>query len=108
MGHKKSHSSGAFSPSAIDDANEIDAMTAGLLPLLIPGLKIGGDMKVRGSISPAGTFNKASQKVSPEFGALGASEEFESPKLHSTPARRKEALSRKISGHKRNHYSLPR
>lgn len=109
MGHRKAMSSSAFSIGTLDDINEIDALTAGLLPLLVPGLKVGGDMKIRDNISPAGTFSKASRKkLSPEFGALGASGEFSSPEMHSTPARRKEARARKVSGHKRNHYSLPR
>jgi hypothetical protein len=108
MGHNKSFSTGAVPLNAIDYIYEIDAMTAGLLPRLVPGLKVGDDMKIRDNIPPAGAFNAASKKkLSPEFGVPSASREFSSPELHSTPAQRKEARSRNISGHKRNGYSLP-
>lgn len=110
LGHRKALSSDAFSfgPQA-DDFNEIDAMTAGLLPLLVPGLKVGDDMKIRDNISPASTFSKASRKkVSREFGGMSTSEEFSSPEVHSTPARKRESRAKRASGHKRNHYSLPR
>jgi hypothetical protein len=111
MVHKRSLSSGAVSLSAVDDINEIDAMTAGLLPGLVPGLKVGRHMKIRGSILPTDTFNMASKtKLSPGFGVSGASEAFSSPELHSTPARKEEARSKnkKISEHQTNQYDLPR
>lgn len=107
-GHKKALSSGAFSLSILDDINEIDAMTAALLPGLIPGLKVGGNMKIRDDISPAGSLSKAARKkLSREFGGF-ASGEFSSPEVHSTPARKHGGRARTVSGHKRNHYSLPR
>jgi hypothetical protein len=116
LGHKKSFSSG-FSFGAVDDMNEIDALTAGVLPLLVPGLKVGSDMRIKqgGWDSPPVTLSKASKAnqnvfkaVSPEFGGL-QSEEFPSPEVHSTPARGKPEAprTRKTSGHK-NHFSLPR
>lgn len=111
MGHRKAMSSGAFSLSALDEnMNEIDALTAGLLPMLVPGLKVGKEMKVRDDISPAGTFSKASKKkLSREFGGFGGVDgEFSPPDMQSTPAQRRDARARKISGHKKNHYSLPR
>lgn len=109
LGHRKAMSSDAFSfGSHPDDLNEIDAMTAGLLPLLVPGLKVGSGMKIRDDISPAGTLSKANKKVSREFGGLPDSGEFSSPEVHSTPHRKKGSRARKVSGHKRNHYSLPR
>jgi len=46
--HKKSYSSGfSFGAVVNDDVNEIDALTAGVLPLLVPGLKVGGEMKIK-------------------------------------------------------------
>ena len=109
LAHKKSFSSG-FSFGPVDDMNEIDALTAGVLPLLVPGLKVGHEMKIKeGDWSPPGTFSKskgknAAKKLT-EFG-----EDFSSPEIHSTPARRRprEPRGRKESGHKRNHFSLPR
>lgn len=108
-GHGRSLSTGAFPLIATNDIYEIDAMTAGLLPRLVPGLKVGSDMKIRGSILPAGTLGAASKaKHSSELGALTNYRAFSSPELHSTPARRQETQSGKISGQPRNHYSLPR
>jgi hypothetical protein len=115
LGHKKSFSSG-FSFSAIEDINEIDALSAGVLPMLVPGLKLGNDMKVTQNwdFSPPGTFikgSKASKKVktsaASEFGGL-ASDEFESPEFkHSTPAGKGAPRPKKTS-HKKHHFSLPR
>jgi hypothetical protein len=114
LGHKKSFSSG-FSFGAVDDMDEIDALTAGVLPLLVPGLKVGNDMRVREggkwNVSPPVTLSKKTKgrhakSSSEEFGALT---EFSSPEVHSTPARRKVVpRARKTSVHKKNHFSLPR
>ncbi|KAJ4496843.1 hypothetical protein C8R41DRAFT_909392 [Lentinula lateritia] len=136
--HKKSYSSisaGKFSFGPVDDMNEIDALTAGVLPLLVPGLKVGDNMKIRDS--PPAAWRKRAMaeleisrersrsrstsrtrgdgksarllKALSEFG-----EDFSSPEMHSTPARTRagatkarEARGRKISAHKRNHFSLP-
>lgn len=103
--HKKSFSSG-FSFGAVDDMNEIDALTAGVLPLLIPGLKVGEGMRIT-SDRMDGTFGKGRKiaRMMREFG-----EDFSSPEVHSTPARRRprELRTRKTSAHKKNHFSLPR
>ena len=109
LAHKKSFSSG-FSFGTVDDINEIDAFTAEVLPVLVPGLTVGDNMKIKeGDYSPPGTFSKGegmkTVKKLAEFGG-----EFSSPEVHSTPARYRirEPRSRKESGHKRNHFSLPR
>jgi hypothetical protein len=107
LAHKKSFSSG-FSFGTVDDINEIDALTAGVLPVLVPGLTVGDDMKIKeGDYSPPGTFSKSkgmkAMKKLAEFGA-----EFSSPEVHSTPARHHAPRGRKESRHKRNHFSLPR
>ena len=109
LAHKKSFSSG-FSLGTVDDINEIDALTAGVLPGLVPGPTVGDDMKIKeGVYLPPGTFSKSkgmkALKKLAEFGA-----EFSSPEVHSTPAgnRAREPRGRKESGHKRNHFSLPR
>lgn len=108
LAHKKSFSSG-FSFGAVDDMNEIDALTAGVLPLLVPGLNIGS-MKIKeGDWTPPGTFSKSKGKtLAKKLSEFG--EDFSSPEIHSTPARRRarEPRGRKESGHKRNHFSLPR
>ncbi|KAJ4479158.1 hypothetical protein J3R30DRAFT_3702247 [Lentinula aciculospora] len=136
--HKKSYSSistGKFSFGPVDDMNEIDALTAGVLPLLVPGLQVGDDMKIRDS--PPATWRRRAReeleitqersrsrstsrsrgegktarllKALTEFG-----EDFSSPEMHSTPARTragalkaKQPRNRKTSTHKRNHFSLP-
>jgi hypothetical protein len=111
----KSHFSSGFSFSAVDDINEIDALTAGVLPLLVPGLKVGPEMHINQGLwdgSPPITLSKGSDKskaasaaVNAEFGGLEG-KQFPSPEVHSTPARKK--VQRKTSGHKKNHFSLPR
>ncbi|KAF9266312.1 hypothetical protein L218DRAFT_985929 [Marasmius fiardii PR-910] len=134
--HKRSFSSGSaggYTFGAVDDMNEIDALTAGVLPLLVPGLKVGEDMRIRDSPpttwSRRGRADARSQrshsrdrsrsavgkvdgkttrllKALEEFG-----DEFSSPEVHSTPARTKakamEQRKRKTSAHRRNHMSLP-
>ncbi|KAJ7724872.1 hypothetical protein B0H16DRAFT_1384673 [Mycena metata] len=105
--HKKSFSSG-FSFGAVDDMNEIDALTAGVLPLLVPGLKVGSNMRIKeGDWTPPASFSRAKGKRTVkqmhEFG-----EDFSSPDIHSTPARtRAHARPKKTSMHKRHHFSLP-
>lgn len=107
LAHKKSFSSGV-SLHEVFDINEIDAMTAGVLPLLVPGLKVGDDMKIKdGEYSLPGTLSKTKGlKVTKKLSELG--EEFSSPEVHSTPARSRQPRGRKVSGHKKNHFSLPR
>ncbi|KAI5999860.1 hypothetical protein F5J12DRAFT_270440 [Pisolithus orientalis] len=112
--HKKSYSSG-FSLGAVgsEDMKEIDALTAGVLPLLVPGLKVGEDMKIKDwEFSPplSSTVAKKSRRApkgshGSDFGVL-AREEFSSPQLHSTPAQERRR-GRKVSAHRRNHFSLP-
>jgi len=113
--HKKSYSSG-FSFSAVinNDVNEIDVLTAGVLPLLVPGLKVGGEMKIKDfEFSPplSSTVTKKPRRTPKEshgsdFGIL-AQDGFSSPHLHSTPTQ-DHRRARKISTHRRNHFSLPR
>jgi hypothetical protein len=117
--HRKSYSSGfSFGAVVNDDINEIDALTAGVLPLLVPGLKVGEGMRIRDwefspPVSSTVTKKKPSRAVKAsagsDFGIL-AREEFSSPQLHSTPAQgRQDRRGRKVSSaHKRNHFSLPR
>lgn len=109
LAHKKSFSSGQdFSFKTVDDINEIDAMTAGVLPLLIPGLTVGDNMKIKtGDYTPPGTYSKSKgKKVAKKLSEFG--EDFSSPEVHSTPARTRQPRGRKVSGHKKNHFSLPR
>ncbi|KAF5333151.1 hypothetical protein D9611_002719 [Ephemerocybe angulata] len=109
MSHKKSFSS-SYSFSPVQDVNEIDALTAGVLPILIPGLTVGEDMKImQGGYTPPCTFSKSKggkammkMKKMKEF-----DEDFSSPELHSTPVNtRRGPRARKVS-HKKNHFSLP-
>ncbi|KAL4076429.1 hypothetical protein V8B97DRAFT_1921875 [Scleroderma yunnanense] len=111
--HKKSYSSG-FSFGAVGDGdiNEIDALTAGVLPLLVPGLKVGDEMKIKNfEFSPplSSTVAKKPRALKAargsDFGVL-TRDEFSSPQLHSTPAQECRRV-RKISAHRRNHFSLP-
>ncbi|KAJ7068701.1 hypothetical protein C8F01DRAFT_978000 [Mycena amicta] len=110
--HKKSFSSGGFSFGAVDDMNEIDALTAGVLPLLVPGLKVGDNMKIKeGEWAPPASYSRAKGKRAArklqihEFGG-----DFSSPEVHSTPARTRaqaQARTTKTSLHKSRHFSLP-
>lgn len=108
LAHKKSFSSG-FSFGPVDNMNEIDALTAGVLPLLVPGINMDG-MKVReGDWIPSGSYNRSNgKKLAKKLKEFG--EGFSSPEIHSTPARSRTRVprERKISAHKKNHYSLPR
>ncbi|KAH8830259.1 hypothetical protein DL96DRAFT_1592192 [Flagelloscypha sp. PMI_526] len=103
--HKKSFSSG-YSFGPVDNMNEIDALTAGVLPLLVPGLNIGENMVIKdGKYSPPhykSTQNKKASRLRQleEFGG-----DFSSPQIHSTPARTREPRGRKNSAFK--HFSLP-
>jgi hypothetical protein len=47
--HKKSYLPDlSFGAAVNDDINEIDVLTSGILPLLVPGLDVGSDMKMKG------------------------------------------------------------
>jgi hypothetical protein len=108
LAHKKSFSSG-FSFGPVDDMNEIDALTAGVLPLLVPGLNVDG-MKIKeGDWTLPGTFSKSKgRRLAKQLNEFG--QDFSSPEVHSTPARRRplQPREKKTSAHKRNHFSLPR
>lgn len=88
--HQRSTSSG-FSFGAVDDVNAIDSLSAGLLPLLVPGLTVGSDVTIKDTAQPKRSF--------------GSSTSFSSPESHSTPVRPR---AKKSSTHKRHHFSLPR
>ncbi|KAG6896630.1 hypothetical protein C0992_007036 [Termitomyces sp. T32_za158] len=103
----KSFSSG-YSFGPVEDMNEIDSLSARVLPLLVPGINLNG-IKIREEdYSPIDTSNKSKSgkavKDLEEF-----REEFSSPEDHSTPVihRTREQQSRKTFGHKRNRHSLP-
>ncbi|OJT05377.1 hypothetical protein TRAPUB_3818 [Trametes pubescens] len=126
LSHRKSQSQSSssvgfsFGPVAGDDMAEIDALSAKVLPLLIPGLTIGTDMRVRddwGLPSPydkhthqTGTM-KSSRTVPVEMGGFtsGFSTDFSSVDMHSTPLDQKKGPPRqkKTSMHRRHHFSLP-
>ncbi|CAK5275309.1 unnamed protein product [Mycena citricolor] len=98
--HRKSFSSG-YSFGPVDDINEIDVISAGMLPLLVPGLKVGSNMKIRDT--PPASFSRAKGKRAfQEFGG-----DISSPQLHSTPAGSQNVRSKKRSMHGRHHFSLP-
>lgn len=92
-------------------------LTAGVLPLLVPGLKVGSDMKIRDfqfefdpSISSTVTKKKRlpasrSQKDNGDFGVL-AKGDLGNAALQSSPAHGK-VRPKKASAHKRQHFSLP-
>lgn len=111
LGHKKSFSSG-FDFGTINDMNEIDALTAGVLPILVPGLRVGEDMRIKqGKYTPPESMSRKTGKYAKTRSPAGGVDEFgndwSSPQFHSTPARRpREARSRKNSNHQ-SHYSLP-
>jgi len=111
MAHKRSYSSGL-------SMTEIDALSAGILPNLVPGLKIGEGVKisddwrlssashVRGSMTGR-TFDDFLAGLPKELGGLPG--EFSSPEFHSTPATNGKKVGQRTrkAGHKRHHFSLP-
>ncbi|OJA14353.1 hypothetical protein AZE42_09674, partial [Rhizopogon vesiculosus] len=111
--HRKSYSSGfSFGAAVNDDINEIDVLTAGVLPLLVPGLKVGNDMRIKDfefdpPIVSTVTKKRRSSRMergNSDFGML-AKGDWEAPAVPSTPDNGK-AKSRKMSVHKRHHLSL--
>jgi len=110
MAHKRSYSSGL-------SMTEIDALSAGMLPKLVPGLKIGEGVKISNDWrlsssshirSMAGkTFDDFLADLPKELGELPG--EFSSPEFHSTPATngKKTGQRAKKASHKRHHFSLP-
>jgi hypothetical protein len=116
LAHRKSYSSTAeefsFGPIENDTTREIDALSAGVLPLLVPGLKVGGDMKITEGwkLSPT-LMSHGIGRNSHVPSELGGINDISSPRMHSTPYVRKastENRARKTSAHRRNHFSLPR
>lgn len=103
--HRKWYSSSqSFGP--VDETNEIDSLTAGVLPNLIPGLLIGPEMKVTdGAYSPAGTLGRnKSVDIPEEFGMS-----FSSPDAHPTPTLvPKHGAKSGSRSHRRSNLSLSR
>ncbi|KAI0638426.1 hypothetical protein C8Q77DRAFT_1215235 [Trametes polyzona] len=127
LSHRKSRSQSSssvgfsFGPIAGDDmVAEIDALSAKVLPLLVPGLKVGTDVRVRDDwalpsprdrdLRQTGTM-KSSRTVPAEMGGFtsGFSTDFSSVDMHSTPIEQKKTYTRqkKTSMHRRHHFSLP-
>ncbi|KAI0751042.1 hypothetical protein C8Q80DRAFT_1307840 [Daedaleopsis nitida] len=122
LSHRKSYSQSSssagfsFGPIAGDNMAEIDALSAKVLPLLVPGLTVGNDVRVREDwgLNPTprtakatGTM-KSSKTVPAELG--GYSTDFSSPDGHSTPLEQQKKTvprERKASNHRRGHFSLP-
>jgi hypothetical protein len=102
LAHKRSFSSG-FDLKHADSINEIDTLTAGILPYLVPGLKVGEDMTIKGNDDPSLGNLHRHKELKTKMNEFGL--DFSPPQISSTPARR---LRNKKSGHRRNHYSLPR
>ena len=109
MAHKRSYSSGL-------SMTEIDALSAGILPKLVPGLKIGEGVKISNNwkLSSASHIKSMTGKTFDDFLATlpnelgGLPGEFSSPEFHSTPANDKKASQRaRKASHKRHHFSLP-
>ncbi|TDL29653.1 hypothetical protein BD410DRAFT_892912 [Rickenella mellea] len=90
--HQRSNSSG-FSFGAVNDIDAIDKLSAGILPLLVPGLTVGSDVKVSDT-----------RVGKPKVDGFSSTSSFSSPENHSTPARPR---TKKSSSQKRNHFSLP-
>ncbi|KZT42974.1 hypothetical protein SISSUDRAFT_1058109 [Sistotremastrum suecicum HHB10207 ss-3] len=97
--HERSESSGrssGFSFSPVHGSHQVDSLSAGMLPLLVSGLKVGTDVE----ITPFSERDSRGPKESPTISDLFGSS-FSSPDSHSTPIRKKSSF------HRRGHYSLP-
>ncbi|GJE84562.1 hypothetical protein PsYK624_006380 [Phanerochaete sordida] len=110
LAHRRSYSSAdefSFGPIEHDNTHEIDALSAGLLPLLVPG--VGADIRVTEGWKSSPTVMAMHDKgrLSQVPAELGALDDIPSPRFHSTPHTKKaetQAEPRKAS-HK-NHFSL--
>lgn len=109
--HSRSQSSSGsgYSFGPIGHANQIDSLSAGLLPLLVPGLKIGQEMIINNSSPPRSrTGDEVKTRTPPQDEELGfttSPPSFNSPDMHhSTPARQGK---RSKSSSKWRHMSLP-
>lgn len=115
--HRKSYSSGfSFGAEVNDNIDEIDVLTAGVLPLLVPGLKVGSDMKIKDfEFDPpiSSTVTKKKRQLSSHMpkgnsdSGIPAKEDRQSLVVPSTPANGK-ARPKKMSSHKNHHLSLSR
>ena len=107
--HSRSQSSSGsrFSFGPIGHANQIDSLSAGVLPLLVPGLKVGRDMVINDCSSPprsrGGDEVMRTPPLDDELG-FTTSTSFNSPEIHSTPAR---PGKRSKAANKWRHLSLP-
>ncbi|KAJ3572268.1 hypothetical protein NP233_g3197 [Leucocoprinus birnbaumii] len=102
LSHENLFSSG-FKLNQVDGISEVDALTAGVLPLLVPRLKIGRGIKVANECSTPDSHNKSRVTKSSKRTDVSALE-FSSPQMSSTPARK--PRNHKRSSHRRNRYSL--
>lgn len=137
--HRKTQSSASAGASAGDssgydfgyvahgDANEIDALSAKVLPILVPGLTVGVNTRVTpgnaipspnsllGPIRRSSQASKRSSKsrysqasAAPEFGGY-VIDEISEPRFHSTPHQRNGPAPKKSAAErKKHHFSLPR
>jgi hypothetical protein len=101
-----------FSFGAIEAENtrEIDALSAGVLPILITGMEVGQNVRIK-DFAPALPRTNASTKSKKRLSGLRdsmTSMEFGTPEGASTPKKGKlGSLKRSSSGHKRGRFSLP-
>ena len=102
--HKRAYSSSYGLKSG--GVKEIDTLSAGVLPLLVPGLKIGEDVRIRGDgCSPPSAWDKHKGKVARMVEE--SNDGFSSPEAHLPPPRDAQARPKMLS-HRRKHSSLPR
>jgi hypothetical protein len=112
--HRRAHSSDVdFSFGAIeaDNTREIDALSARMLPILMPGIEVGRNVRITDfapMATPSSTSGKSKKRLSNLRNSM-ASIEFGSPEGASTPKKgRMSSLKRNSSGHRRDRFSLPR
>lgn len=114
--HKKSYSTldeFSFGPHSTGDITEIDDLSASILPFLVPGLKVGNDIKItenwKGSPTVTSRSRKTKSRVPSELDGL--SRDFSSPEQHSTPRQyqaQNHNRQKKSPANKKHHFSLPR
>ena len=137
--HRKTQSTASARQSAVDlsgydfgyvargDSNEIDALSAKVLPLLVPGLTVGADTRVTPGdaipsppslLTPTRRSSQTSERSSkdrhaqagatPEFGGH-AIDEIGEPCFHSTPHYGNARTPKKSAAErKKHHFSTPR
>ncbi|KAG2131632.1 hypothetical protein DEU56DRAFT_953592 [Suillus clintonianus] len=109
--HRKSYSSGfSFGALVNVDINEIDVLTAGVLPLLVPGWKVKSDMKIKDfefEFDPQISSTVTKKNCLPTSRIQKDNGDFVERTAQDSTSTNGKVRPEKASTHKRHHLSLP-